>query len=174
MPDLQDPSFYKSVTYLCQHDDQGGLGVVINQPLAMSFTELFSALDIDLIDTSIASRTVLSGGPVSLNQGFVLHTNTKHKWEHSLVINQHLSLSSSKDILESIAIGEGPEDFLILLGYSGWSEGQLEKEIAQNSWLTHPSDKDIIFKLPFKERWHAAANLMGFDINLMSKDIGHA
>jgi len=103
-----------------------------------------------------------------------LHTNTDIKWEHSLVINEHLSLSSSKDILESIAIGEGPEEFLILLGYSGWSEGQLEKEILENSWLTHPSDNDIIFNIPLKERWQAAANLMGFDINLISKQIGHA
>jgi putative transcriptional regulator len=173
MPGLQDPQFQRSVTYICQHNQQGSLGITINKPINMNLAELFGYMKIKLENTKISNYPVFAGGPVGVNQGFVLHSNDK-TWQYSLAINKDFALSSSKDVLQAIALDNGPELFLIALGYAGWSEGQLEKEIIANSWLNCQATKDILFNLNSNERWHAAAELMGVDINLISSEAGHA
>ncbi len=181
MPGLADPMFEKTVSFICQHNEQGAMGLTINRPIGISFSELLSQLNIPLEDSKLASTPIYLGGPVETGHGFVLHSNDTKKqpahqndWEQTLSINKHISLSSSKDILTAIAKGEGPTDFLIILGYSGWTSGQIESEIQDNSWLNVPADNDIIFNTPFSRRWESAAMKMGIDINLISSDIGHA
>lgn len=173
MPGLHDPQFQKSVTYICQHNQQGSLGITINRPINMNLSELFTHMKIPLEDQSIANMPIFSGGPVEPNQGFVLHSSDK-SWEYSLIINDDYVLSSSKEVLHAIAKGEGPENFLVAMGYAGWGKGHLEREISENAWLNCPADKNIVFHLKYNQRWHAAAQLMGVDINLISSEAGHA
>ena len=172
MPGLADPIFQKSVTYICQHNKEGSLGITVNRPINMNIAELFSQMKINLQDDQIANTPIFAGGPVEPNQGFVLHTSDK-SWQYSLTINKDFMLSSSKDVLQAIATGDGPEQFLVALGYAGWGEGQLEKEIIANSWLNCQANKEILFDLNSEKRWHAAAQLMGVDINLISTETGH-
>ncbi|MCU7836431.1 MAG: YqgE/AlgH family protein [gamma proteobacterium symbiont of Taylorina sp.] len=175
MPGLADPMFEKSVSFICQHNEHGAMGLTINRPTDITFVELLSQLNIPLEDSSIGSTPVYLGGPVETGHGFILHSNhDKKSWQQTLSINEHISLSSSKDILTAIAKGEGPADYLIILGYSGWISGQIEKEIQENSWLNTPADNDIIFHTPFNKRWENAAMKIGIDIHLISSDIGHA
>jgi len=139
----------------------------------MNLGQMFEQLQIELKDKSIADNLIYSGGPVDVQQGFVLHSSDKI-WQYSLVINEQFTLSSSSDVLQAIADGEGPEYFLIALGYSGWTKGQLEYEIVENAWITCQASKNIMFEMDFTKRWQAAADQMGFDINLISSDTGHA
>lgn len=180
MPGLADPMFEKTVSFICQHNEHGAMGLTINRPIDIAFSELLSQLNIPLEDSKLASTPIYLGGPVETGHGFVLHANDTNKltpqqnvWEQSLSINKHISLTSSKDILTAIARGEGPEDFLIVLGYSGWTSGQIEVEMQQNSWLNVAADNEIIFHTPFSQRWESAAMKIGIDIKLMSSDIGH-
>ena len=175
MPGLADPLFEKSVSFICQHNDYGAMGLTINHPTDISFVELLAQLNIPIEDKSISSTPVYLGGPVATSHGFILHANSNDKtWDQTLHINEQLSLSSSKDILTAIAKGEGPEDYLIILGYAGWVKGQIEKEIQENSWLNVIADNEIIFHTPSAKRWEKAASRMGVDINLISSDVGHA
>lgn len=181
MPGLADPMFEKTTTFICQHTEQGAMGLTINRPTNIPFSELLSQLNIPLSDKSLASTPVYLGGPVETGHGFILHSNTSvsdsganTNWAQTMQINEHISLSSSKDILQAIAKGEGPEDYLITLGYAGWSSGQIENEMKENSWLNVPADNDIIFRTPFENRWEKAAMKLGIDIHLISSDIGHA
>ncbi len=172
MPGLHDPQFYKSVTYICQHNQDGTLGITINRPISMKLSDLLAYMQIKLEDKKISDYPVYAGGPVEVNQGFILHSNDK-TWQYSLIINKEYVLSSSKDVLQAIAAGDGPEDFLVALGYAGWGNGQLEKEIIANSWLNCQSNKNILFNTDSNKRWQAAAQLMGVDINLISSEAGH-
>jgi len=172
MPGLHDPLFQKSVTYICQHNKEGSLGITINRPINMNLADLFAQMKIKLEIDQIANYPIFAGGPVEPNQGFVLHSSDK-TWQYSLTINKDFILSSSKDVLQAIAVGDGPKQFLVALGYAGWGEGQLEKEIIANSWLNCQANKDILFDLNSNKRWHAAAQLMGVDINLISSETGH-
>ena len=172
MPGLHDPQFQKSVTYICQHNQEGSLGITINRPTNLTLAELFVHMQIELKDKHISNYPVFAGGPVEVNQGFVLHSSDK-TWQYSLSINKDYVLSSSKDVLQAIAIGEGPEYFLVALGYAGWENGQLEKEIIENSWLDCQANKDILFTIDADKRWQAAAQLIGVDINLISGEAGH-
>lgn len=174
MPGLADPMFEKSVSYICQHNEKGAMGLTINHPTNLSLSELLSQLGIPLVDESMASLPVYLGGPVEMGHGFVLHSNDAASWRQTIKINDDISLSSSKDILIAIANGEGPSDFLITLGYAGWSGGQIEREMEENSWLNAPAEKDIIFNTPYEKRWELAAMSLGVDIHLISGDIGHA
>jgi len=175
MPGLADPMFEKSVSFICQHNEQGAMGLTINRPTDIPFSELLSQLHIPLEDSSISSTPVYLGGPVETGHGFILHTKNSDKtWDQTLSINEHIGLSSSKDILTDIAKGEGPSDYLIILGYSGWVSGQIEKEIQENSWLNTPADSEIIFHTPINKRWEKAAMKIGVDIHLISSEIGHA
>ncbi len=180
MPGLVDPMFEKSVSFICQHTAKGAMGLTINRPIEVSFAELLKQLDIPVTNGSLSERfantNVYLGGPVDTEHGFVLHSNENHSdaWGQSLEISDKLSLSSSKDILKAIANGEGPDNFLVTLGYAGWSEGQIEREMQENSWLNVPTDNDILFNTPFEQRWESAARKLGIDIHLISADIGHA
>ncbi|MBE9526205.1 MAG: YqgE/AlgH family protein [Proteobacteria bacterium] len=175
MPGLADPMFEKSVSYICQHNEHGAMGLTINRPTDISFSELLSQLNIPLQDKQIGATPVYLGGPVETGHGFILHANNESEsWQQTMRINKYISLSSSKDILTAIARGKGPTDYLVILGYAGWGSGQIEREVQENSWLNMPADNEIIFHTPFKRRWEKAAMNMGIDINLISSDIGHA
>ena len=173
MPGLSEGIFSHSITYICEHGESGAMGIVINQPLELSVTEIFEHLDItpgkDFPDTP-----VMAGGPVQIDHGFVLHRNCTSTWESSLKVTPLITLTTSCDVLRAIANNEGPREHLIALGYAGWSAGQLEQELAENSWLTLPADSDIIFKTDPEQRLGAAAALLGIDMNLISGEAGHA
>ncbi|MGD9393311.1 MAG: YqgE/AlgH family protein [Chromatiales bacterium] len=173
MPGLQDPNFEKSVTYICEHSEDGAMGIVINNPLSIPVSEILEQLDIDEKASGIPDNPIYLGGPVNGERGFVLHDNDT-EWDSTLRVKNGISVTTSRDILVSIASGTGPERSLIALGYAGWGSGQLEQELADNAWLAVPADKAIIFDLPPEERWNAAAAELGIDLALLSTDTGHA
>lgn len=172
MPNLADPSFSHTVTYLCQHNDEGALGIVINRLAQIKLGEIFQQLNIEPSTEEIARMPVFSGGPVQQDRGFVIHL-TDGQWESSIETSSTLSLTASRDILEAIAHGQGPEQFLIALGYAGWGKGQLEQEITQNAWLNVPFGSAILFDTPINQRWDAAASQIGIDINQLTMPAGH-
>jgi putative transcriptional regulator len=172
MPGINDPQFTHSITYICDHNADGAMGVMINRPMDIYLQDVFEQLNIDYIQTN-ANTPVLSGGPVSTQRGFILHP-TGGKWQSTLQISPEISLTASKDIISSLADGSGPANAQIALGYSGWGAGQLEAEIKENSWLTVPADAAILFNTPLELRWHAAAKSLGIDMNLMSLQFGNA
>lgn len=171
MPGLKDPRFFQSVTYICEHDNRGAMGIRINKSAGISYDELFSQLQLNRQFGN--SSPLLAGGPVNTERGFVLHTSEK-TWTSTQTISDDISLTGSKDILEDIANHQGPHELLIALGYAGWNAGQLEEEIGQNSWLTVPADKHIIFNTPIEQRWHASAKQLGIDLHLLCSQAGHA
>ncbi len=173
MPGLRDPNFSRTVTYICEHSDQGAMGIVINRPMDIRLGEVLSQLDIDSDDPRVLGATVYLGGPVQPDRGFVLHT-AGESFESTLSITPDISVTTSRDVLEAIAAGRGPQRSLVALGYAGWAGGQLEDEIGANSWLSGPADDHIIFRLPNEARWLAAAQLLGVDLNLLSAEAGHA
>lgn len=173
MPHLKDPDFIQSVTYICEHNEDGAMGIVINLPSHLTYDDIFDDLNIPVSDSGIKNLPTLNGGPVQVNRGFIIH-KTKGDWESSLETGNGIYLTVSKDILENIAQGSGPSEFIIALGYAGWDAGQLEMEFSQNSWLNAPVDEDILFKLPYEERWHATAKAIGVDLNLLSTQSGHS
>lgn len=173
MPSLHDPFFSRSVTYICEHNEQGALGLVLSLPLEATYDELFKHLNIDTTADNIDQRVLLAGGPVDRERGFILHSPIGN-WESSLTISDDIALSTSEDILQAIAKHEGPEDVVITLGYAGWDEGQLEAEIEENSWLFAPADNDIIFRTRPKERWLKATQLLGVDWTQIAEQEGHA
>ncbi len=173
MPQLDDPNFFQSVTYICQHDAEGAMGVIINQPLDMKLGEILEQLEIDNDDETLAQQMVYFGGPIQQDRGFILHSPSKN-WQGTLFISDDVALTTSSDILKDIANQDGPKDCLLALGYAGWGAGQLEEELAQNAWLSVPASAEIIFDTPIEKRWHAAASLLGVDLQLLSDDIGHA
>lgn len=173
MPQLDDPHFAHSITYLCEHNEKGAMGIVISRPLNISLGHIFGQLQIDPTDPSLLAKPVFAGGPIQPERGFVIHP-TQGSWESSIHMDNDISITTSKDILEAIACEEGPDDFLIALGYAGWSAGQLEAELADNAWIFSPADTDILFHTPHHLRWQAAAHLVGVDMRLLSPDVGHA
>jgi putative transcriptional regulator len=173
MPSLSEGIFSQSITYICEHGESGAMGIVINQPLELSVDEIFEHLEIDTL-ADFSDEPVMSGGPVQLDHGFVLHRNCDQRWEASLKVTPDITLTSSRDVLRAIAAGTGPKEHLIALGYAGWTAGQLEFELAENSWLTLPADSDIIFSTPYHRRLGAAAAVLGIDMNLISAQAGHA
>ena len=173
MPTLREGIFSQSITYICEHGVDGAMGIVINQPLELSVAEIFEHLQIKT-EANSSREPVMAGGPVQIDHGFVLHRHCEAEWESSLEVTQEITLTTSRDILRAIAQGSGPSDHIIALGYAGWSAGQLEEELAQNSWLTLPADSDIIFSTPYQQRHSAAAAILGVDMNLISGQAGHA
>jgi len=173
MPSLSEGIFSHSVTYVCEHGESGAMGIVINQPLDLSVGEIFEHLQIEAV-RDFSHMPVMAGGPVQIDHGFVLHRNALPEWEASLRVTDEITLTTSRDILRAIANDTGPEEHLIALGYAGWSAGQLEQELAENSWLTLPADSEIIFSTPAERRLGAAAELLGIDMNLISGEAGHA
>jgi putative transcriptional regulator len=173
MPNMADPNFARSLTYICEHNDQGALGVVVNRPIDMTLGALFDQIEIPLQDQQWAALPVYYGGPVQVDRGFVLH-RPAGSWQSTLTVSQDVALTTSKDILEAVAAGHGPRQMLVSLGYAGWAPGQLEQEIGQNAWLTVPADLDVIFQLPPERRFSAAMELLGIDPSRLSDDVGHA
>jgi putative transcriptional regulator len=173
MPSLEDENFSRSVTLICEHNEEGALGIVINRPTDFTLGELLQQMELIEDADRFSETTIYSGGPVQVEHGFILHQPVGH-WEHSLPITDDLALTTSRDLLEAITHGERPTELLVALGYAGWGAGQLEYELGENAWLTTPADTDILFKLPVEKRWQAAASKLGIDLNLLSGDMGHA
>jgi putative transcriptional regulator len=173
MPNLVDGHFSRSVTYICEHDENGALGLIINRPSEIGLGEIFEQLQIRATASESLDKTVLNGGPVLTDRGFILHTPLGH-WDSSLRVTSQIAVTTSQDIMQAIANNQGPKKCLITLGYAGWGPGQLEYEISQNSWLSCPATEDILFDLPYDKRWQAAALLLGIDLQLLSNDAGHA
>jgi len=173
MPSLTDAMFANSITFLCEHSPQGAMGIVINQPLDICVEEVLEHLNLSA-SGRLREMPVMAGGPVHMDRGFVLHRPGNRHWEATLPVTDEIWLTTSRDVLVSIAEDEGPEDCLIALGYAGWSPGQLEEEISDNSWLTLPADSAIIFDTPYHLRMSVAAAKLGVDMNLLSGEAGHA
>lgn len=173
MPSLADPNFTHTVTYLCEHNQEGALGIIINRPTELTLADLAEQLNIEVTEPELAETPIYQGGPVQLERGFVLHSPLG-EWDSTLEVTPDIGLTMSQDIIDAIANGVGPDHFLIALGYAGWGQGQLETELAANAWLNGPADSQIIFKQPIENRWTAAAALLGVDLNTLSPDVGHA
>ena len=173
MPRLRDINFSRSVTYICEHDESGTLGITINRPSDIKLSEIFNQLNIVSDNAQTNNQNILLGGPVQMDRGFLLHTPGGH-WDTSLKITQSISVTTSRDILEAIARNEGPEKVLIALGYAGWAAGQLEAELSENAWLSCPANENILFHTPADQIWEKAAQIMGVDLALISNDAGHA
>lgn len=173
MPAMADPNFSRSVTLLCQHNEEGAIGITINRQSGFTLGELLFQLNIPCDNQEISSMMVLEGGPVSPDHGFVLHTPVEG-FDSSVQINDDIMVTTSRDVMSAIAKGEGPKQFLIALGYAGWGDGQLESEMRQNAWLSVPADKDILFETDLQKRWEEAVGKLGFDISDLHEVGGYA
>jgi putative transcriptional regulator len=173
MPGMADPYFAKTLTLICEHSDKGAIGVVVNKPIDLTLASLFGEINIALEDAVLRETNVLFGGPVLMDRGFVLH-QPLGEWSSTLKINDELGLTTSKDILEAIAVGRGPSRVLVTLGYAGWGPGQLEDEVARNGWLSVDANADVVFTLPPAERLAAAMALLGLNYGNLSDVAGHA
>jgi putative transcriptional regulator len=173
MPGMDDPNFTQTVTLVCDHNDRGALGIVINRPLQMDLGDVFAQLGLDASHSRVARQHVLHGGPVQTDRGFVLHSPGSG-WESTLPVSERLHLTTSRDILDALAGGGGPERAVIALGYAGWEAGQLDDEVARNAWLTVPADESLLFDVPAGERWQAAGRLLGINLLNLSSQAGHA
>jgi putative transcriptional regulator len=173
MPSLEDPYFAQALVYICEHTENGALGIIVNRPLDMSLAALFEKVDIKLENQALAKLPVYFGGPVQLDRGFVLHRPVGH-WQSTLVVSDEVGLTSSRDVLTSVSSDGQPSDIIVSLGYSGWDAGQLEDELGQNSWLTVPAKSSILFDLPPEERLPAAMQKLGISFSQLSDVAGHA
>ncbi len=172
MPAMADPHFANSLTYICEHNPEGALGIVINKPIDMTLQALFEQIESPLDDNALGVAPVHFGGPVQLDRGFVLHRPVGH-WQSTLPIQDDVGLTTSKDVLEAAGRGEGPKDMFVSLGYAGWEAGQLEQELARNAWLTVEADPGVLFDLPAERRLPAAVRLLGIDFSRLSDTAGH-
>jgi len=173
MPNMADPHFSKTLTYICEHNEQGALGLVVNRPIDMTLSRLLEQVSIPVAAVKCTAIPIHFGGPVQTDRGFVLH-EPLGQWQSTLAINDGIGLTTSKDILEAVARGEGPRQMLVTLGYAGWAPGQLEHELAQNAWLTVAARHDVIFDLPAEERLPAAMDMLGVNYASLSEHAGHA
>lgn len=173
MPALDDPNFQRSVTLVCQHDAGGAMGIIINRAADYTLGELLDQLGLSTTDAHVANLPIVAGGPVHAERGFVLHDDPR-EWGSTLRFGRGLAVTASRDILAAMARGDGPRNALVALGYAGWTAGQLEEELAQNSWLTVPADQAIVFDTPLEERWQAAARALGVDLSRLADYAGHA
>lgn len=182
MPGLQDESFARSVIYLCEHSERGALGLVINKPSDINLKSLFDKVELPLHRADLNDAPVFQGGPVHTERGFVLHeavfaegeAPSESVYASTMTIPGGLEMTTSKDVLEALATGAGPRRVLVSLGYSAWGEGQLESELAENSWLTVGADVAVIFDTPVGERYDRALSLLGIDPWALSSEVGHA
>ncbi len=173
MPNMADPNFAHSLTYVCEHNGDGALGIVVNKPIDMKLSMLLEQIEIKLAHNRLKHAQVHFGGPVQVDRGFVLH-RPLGQWQSTLAISDDVGLTMSKDVLEAVGRGEGPQDLIVSLGYAGWSAGQLEQEIAQNAWLTVAADPEVLFDTPVEGRLPAAMKLLGIDFSRLSDAVGHA
>jgi putative transcriptional regulator len=177
MPSMQDPVFGGSVIYICEHDERGALGLVINKPTDMTVADLFDRIDLKLENIPdshpMGKCLVMFGGPVHEDRGFVLHAPVG-EFSSSLKVTDQIAFTTSRDVLEALAAGDAPERIIVTVGYSGWSAGQLEEEILANGWLTVAADPHVLFDLPAEQRFQAAIKLLGFDPLMLASVAGHA
>lgn len=173
MPGMQDPNFNRGVTLMCQHTQDGALGITINRNSDLKLKDVLKQLNIDCDDRAIADQPVLEGGPVQQERGFVLHTPAGD-WESTSAVAPDIYVTTSRDILEAIAENRGPDKFLVALGYAGWSAGQLEDELKENAWLNTSADSSIIFDAPINDRWSAAVESLGIEASMLQPMGGHA
>jgi putative transcriptional regulator len=172
LPTLADPNFARTVSLICQHDDDGAMGVVVNRASEYTLGDLLAQMGIETDDETLRRQIVLAGGPVHPERGFVLHDGGP--WDSTLPVAENLSLTTSRDILEAMARGTGPAHAVVALGCAGWGAGQLEQELAENTWLTVPADAELLFALPLAARWQAAAGRIGVDLSQVTDYSGHA
>lgn len=172
MPSLEESIFNHTVTYICDHTEDGAMGIIINQPMLLTLGEVFEQLSL-FTSPEVEHIQVLAGGPVNTQQGLVLHRD-QGRWESTMRITPEICLTASKDIVEAMAQNTAPASAQLALGYAGWSEGQLEQELQDNCWLTMPADSSILFDTPSNERWAAAAKQLGVNLDLISSKAGHA
>ncbi|VAW79608.1 UPF0301 protein YqgE [hydrothermal vent metagenome] len=173
MPQMADPKFFKTVTYLCEHNANGAMGITINRPLEFTVAHMLDQIDIPVVNPELHKMLVLSGGPIQPERGFVLHSPAS-EWDSSTQISKDLSVTSSQDILIAIGEGQGPENFMVSLGYAGWGPNQLEQEIVNNIWLTVSAKLSILYDSPYEQRWVQAAEYIGIDLDKLSVQAGHA
>jgi putative transcriptional regulator len=173
MPGMADPNFSTTVTLICEHNDDGALGIIINRPLNLKLSGLFEQLSVDDADPDVGSSPVMAGGPVGTERGFVLH-GKDHSFENTLAVSDDIQLTLSRDVIDAMATGDGPLKSLVAIGYAGWEPGQLEEEMLSNVWINVDATPELVFDTPFEERWNSAARLLGIDISSISPDAGHA
>ncbi len=173
MPNLADPQFTDTVTYICDHSEEGAMGIVINHSMDILLGEILEQMGITVSEPSIKNQRIHYGGPVQRERGFILHRPGK-EWHSSINLAEDIAITTSRDILESIAQGSGPKEAVVFLGYAGWEPGQLEEEIAENIWLSGPADSAVLFETPCHKRRDAAAKLIGVDLERLLSDAGHA
>ena len=177
MPGMGDDTFSGAVVYLCEHTENGALGLVINKPIDIKLSTLFQKVELSLDDGVLAEQPVFFGGPVQTERGFVLHErvgDAKSPYSSTLSIPGGLEMTTSKDVLEALSVGAGPKRLLVTLGCSGWAAGQLEDELGRNGWLTVDAAPNIIFDTPVELRYDRAMALLGFDPRMLSPEAGHA
>jgi putative transcriptional regulator len=176
MPGMGDDTFSGAVVYLCEHNENGALGLVINKPIDIKLKNLFQKVDLSLDSQELAEQPVFYGGPVQTERGFVLHEKLGDEpvYSSTLSIPGGLEMTTSKDVLEALSHGAGPRRLLVTLGYSGWAAGQLEDELGRNGWLTVDAVPEIIFDTPVADRYDRAVSLLGFDPRMLSQEAGHA
>ncbi len=173
LPSLADPNFSRAVALICQHDSEGAMGLVINRPSEYTLGEVLEQMGIRSEDAALCERRVLAGGPVHPERGFVLHDGER-RWDSTLEIGDGLYVTTSRDVLEALAAGDGPSQSTIVLGCAGWGAGQLEQELSETTWLTTDSDPELLFSLPLETRWQAAAGRIGVDLARVTDYSGHA
>jgi len=177
MPGMVDDNFAGTVVYLCEHSDNGALGLVINRPTDINLKNLFERVDLSLDRDDLAARPVFYGGPVQTERGFVLHEGLGDDGEHyssTLKISGGLEMTTSRDVLEALSSGAGPKRVFVTLGYAGWGAGQLEDEISRNGWLSVNADRELIFATPVAQRYDKALSLLGIDRSFLMGEAGHA
>ncbi len=182
MPGMVDGTFSRSVVYVCEHSQRGALGLIINKPGDISLADLFERVDLPLSRPELGVQPVFQGGPLQTERGFVLHdpivaeglAPDQTVYASTLAVPGGLEMTTSKDVLEALSSGAGPRRVLVTLGYASWGEGQLESEIARNSWLTVDADADLIFEAPIAQRYDLALRRLGLEAWMLSPDIGHA
>ena len=173
LPSLHDPHFARSVTLVCQHDADGAMGVMVNRASEYTLGEVLQQMGIASDSDALQSQIVLAGGPVHPERGFVLHDGDR-EWDSSLAVGGGLYLTTSRDVLEAMARGDGPSQAVVALGCAGWGAGQLEQELVDDSWLMVPNRREVLFELPLEQRWHAAAGSIGVDLVNYASHSGHA
>ncbi len=173
MPGMADARFARTLTYLCKHDEEGALGIIVNRPIEMQMSDLFAQTGLVPQNDELGNHPLFFGGPVETGRGFVLH-QPLGSWQSTLPAGQDIGLTTSRDILDALAQGNGPQRVMVALGYAGWSAGQLESELAQNAWLSVPAQAEVIFDTPIDGRLDAATHLLGINYLDLPEEAGHA
>lgn len=172
-PALSDPSFFHAVAYICEHSENGAIGIVINRPMKINLSDVLEQMSIENNNPHTFQVPILLGGPVHQDRGFVIHRPSGN-WRSTFLAPDGIAITTSRDILQAIAQERGPEELVVSLGCAGWQPGQLEQELGNNFWLTTPFNTKILFETPYEARWQATADLIGVNMAMLSDQTGHA